>query len=301
MAGELTPKGIQPLQPDVISRDLQPRSDIKREIPITDARIRQILARFTPILYQGIAESDTFFARSSSQTIHSAVLMTDEEVGRWDEEFGIRERVSQDARRLFVPSMDQSDLEDLQRSAPINPLTGRTIADESAPEAAEQERYRVNLNPAIFVPLENFDPKDMQFLIRVQAHLGGQLYEKGSLYNAFIMLNTFVKDGKGKWAVKHIQRTGNASWNRPAYGPYTAQSIGLWFNTKVEPEKQNELTVRLNNGTNVMLGAEIHHPEQLDSLQIPQDREIRFFFWQLDKFVGNAALNEPQRILPPSR
>ena len=50
---------------------------------ISDDRIREILAKFSPILHKGISEAGTFHMRSAGQKLADAVLMRDVEIDLW--------------------------------------------------------------------------------------------------------------------------------------------------------------------------------------------------------------------------
>lgn len=290
--------GASPLVPDNVLS--QPEfSAFKKDLPITDERIREILASFTPILYKGIVEADNFFAVTSSKTIHDAVPMDQEEIEQWDKEYHIQNKIRRARESLFVPAVSPEELADLQRQYPIDPLTGKSPQTASALVPKEDLTYRVNLDPPVFVPLKPFDPDGReQFCIRPRAHLGGRGPSPSSLYNAFIDIAMYVTDSKGNIVVRQIEGTGQTSWSRPSFGPFLPMTTSLWFNTHVDTEKPNRLKMEAKSDEEVMLRTDIHHPESIDILEIPKDRDIRFFFWQLDGLMGTQAGRNPRRALP---
>lgn len=263
-----------------------------RDELISDEEIVDILSRFSPILHRGIAEANSFFMRSAGQKLTQAVPMTFEELNLWQKNQQIVDRTMQVANTLYVPILDIEDQDLLERSD-----EGEFYSSSNkglALRGGRGRKYRVNLDEVIHVPIQPLEPRNLQFLIKPHAHLGG-MGERNSLYNAFIGLDTFVLDEYNRWIVKAIPGTtpgvDGPNWGEgPVYSPYRPARSSVWFNTSVDTRKPNTLEVYGQGQFDLMFHCEIHHPEQLSQLEIPGDERLRFFFWQLGAFIKNRPL-----------
>lgn len=273
---------------------------------ISDDRIREILAQFSPILHNGIEEADKFFMRSAGQKLANAVPMRDEEIDLWQKHHQVIEKTLDAAQRgkLFVPEIEVRDKESLGTS--FENETERSSLKQLSLRGDRNRKFRVNLDEVIKTPVEPFEAKEIQFLVKPHAHLGGgggiAAGGRPTLYNAFVGLHTYAQDKFGRWVVDVIAGTtpgvDGPSWGEgPVYSPYMPARSSVWFNTSVEENKPNKLEVRGEGQFDMTFHCEIHHPEKIDELKIPDDDRLRFFFWQLEPFIINSSL-EGAGMLP---
>jgi hypothetical protein len=263
---------------------------------ISDDEIRQILIKFSPILHKGILESGSFFMRSANRSLTSAVLMTNEELALWQRYHRVIDNTTEEIRkgRLFVPEIDSPDQSRLDTT--FNSDYYKNESQQLSLRTGHGSRnYRVNLDEVINVPIGLFDGQDAQFLVKPHAHLGGQSGGHKSLYNAFIGLHTFVQDQFGRWVVDAIGGTtpnvDAPNWvDGPVYSPYMPARSSLWFNTSIDESKENVLSVTGKGQFDTMFHCEIHNPNKLNQLRVPNDGQLRFFFWQLNSFINNGGL-----------
>ena len=273
---------------------------------ISDDRIREILAKFSPILYRGFADAGKFSMRSAGQKLADAVPMRDEEIDLWQKYHQVLDKTLSAAQKgkLFVPEIlvkDDESLatiqEDQQEVSSLKQLARR---------GHRNRKFRVNLDEVIKAPIEPFEAKEVQFLVKPHAHLGGgggiAAGGRPALYNAFVGLHTYAQDRFGRWVVDVIAGTtpgvDGPSWGEgPVYSPYMPARSSVWFNTSVDENKPNKLEVRGEGQFDMTFHCEIHHAEKIDELKIPDDDRLRFFFWQLEPFIINSFL-EGVGILP---
>ncbi len=154
---------------------------------------------------------------------------------------------------------------------------------------------QVNLDQVIYVPIEPFNPEDMQIMIKPRVYFGGMggrdQNGKPALYNAFIAIDLKVKDRRGRWAVDHIAGTGVHTWDSgPCYSPFQVAGADVWFNTRIDREKGNSLSIAVDRPENLMMRARINDPATLRNISVPDDPRLRLFFWQLERFLSTARL-----------
>jgi len=265
---------------------------------ISDERIREILSKFSPILNKGISEAGTFHGRSAGQNLSSAVPMRDEELNLWQENYRVLDKTFEAAQkgRLFVPELEVRDEESL--TADYDSELERSSMEQLSLRGNRNRKFRVNLDEVIQAPIEPFDAKETQFLVKPHAYLGGHggmAAGRPALYNAFVGLDTYAQDKFGRWVVDVIAGTtpgvDGPSWGSgPVYSPYMPARSSVWFNTSVDETKPNKLEVWGEGQFDMMFHCEIHHPEDLDKLEIPDNARLKFFFWQLDPFISNSPL-----------
>lgn len=268
---------------------------------ISDQRIRSILSKFAPILHQGILESNSFFMRSAGQKLSSAVPITNQALSLWERYYEISDKTINAARagKLFVPAIDVSELE-LLMSGDFDENDSKQLAVQGS----HTRKHRINLDKVIRVPVQPLDFRKLFFLVKPQAHLGGRLgnhTNQNNLYNAFIDLDVFVQDRFGRWVVDAIPGTtpgvDGPNWlEGTVYSPYNPIRTSISFNTTIKTNKSNSLKVIGENRFGMEFSCEIHHLDRIDQLDIPKDSRLRFFFWQLDTFLNNSALNRNGRF-----
>lgn len=290
---------------DLLIRQEQTISQPKREESlgsgelISDERIREIIERFLPILYRGISEANTFFMRSAGQTLAAAVPMRDEEINLWQRHHQVVDKTLEAAQKgkLYVPEIEIED--DKLLTTLYENEEHRSSFTQLSLQGERGRKFRVNLDETIQAPIQPFDAQETLFLVRPHAHLGGRggvdSGGRPALYNAFIGLDTYVQDRFGRWVIKPIAGTtpgvDGPSWvDGPAYSPYMPARSSVWFNTRIDEKKQNKLEVGGEGQFDMTFQCEIHHPGELDELEIPDNGRLRFFFWQLDSFLMNPAL-----------
>ena len=129
----------------------------------------------------------------------------------------------------------------------------RSSLKQLALRGNRNRKFRVNLDEVIKAPIEPFEAKEVQFLVKPHAHLGGHggigAGGRPALYNAFVGLHTYAQDRFGRWVVDVIAGTtpgvDGPSWGEgPVYSPYMPARSSVWFNTSVEENKPNKLEVR---------------------------------------------------------
>lgn len=281
-----------------LSLRIAKESTYKPKDLISDDRIREILARFSPILHRGIEDAGKFFMRSAGQKLTDAVSMKEEEIDLWQRHHQVIEKTLDAARKgkLYVPEIEVKDEESLETL--YEDELGRSSLQQLSLRGNRNKRFRVNLDQVIKAPIEPFDAKEVQFLVKPHAHLGGRGGMAGgrpALYNAFVGLDTYAQDKFGRWVVDVIAGTtpgvDGPSWGEgPVYSPYMPARSSVWFNTRVEETKPNKLEVGGEGQFDMTFHCEIHHPEKLDELAIPDNDRLRFFFWQLEPFIINSSL-----------
>lgn len=265
---------------------------------ISDERIREILAKFSPILHRGIEDAGKFFMRSAGQKLADAVPMRDEEIDLWQKHHRVIEKTLDSAQRgkLFVPEIEVKDEESLGTS--FENETERSSLRQLSLRSDRNRKFRVNLDEVIKTPIEPFDAREVQFLVKPHAHLGGRGGMAGgrpALYNAFVGLHTYAQDKFGRWVLDVIAGTtpgvDGPSWGEgPVYSPYMPARSSVWFNTRLDENKSNKLEVGGEGQFDMTFHCEIHHPEKLDELVIPDNDRLRFFFWQLEPFIVNSSI-----------
>lgn len=266
---------------------------------ISDDRIREILAKFSPILYRGFADAGKFSMRSAGQKLTDAVPMRNEEIDLWQKYHQVLDKTLSAAQKgkLYVPEIlvkDDESLTTIQEDQPeVSSLT------QLALRGHRNRKFRVNLDEVIKVPIEPFEAKEIQFLVKPHAHLGGgggiAAGGRPTLYNAFVGLHTYAQDKFGRWVVDVIAGTtpgvDGPSWGEgPVYSPYMPAKSSVWFNTRLDENKSNKLEVGGEGQFDMTFHCEIHHPEKLDELVIPDNDKLRFFFWQLEPFIVNSSI-----------
>lgn len=264
---------------------------------ISDERIREILARFSPILQKGIADANTFFRHSIGEKLANTVPLTVEEAELWQKHYQIVDRTLKARNTLFVPVLSTDD-QSLLEPSEYTP-DSRSQNKQIALRGSVGRKYRVNLDEVVHVPVQPAEPRNMRFLIKLHAHLGGMGSSygggKNSLYNAFIGFDTFIQDEYGRWILKSIPGTtpgvDGPNWgDGPVYSPYMPARASLWFNTHIDQRKPNTIGNNGESQFDQMFHCEIHHPELLGQLNVPKDKKLKFFFWQLNAFVKNPSL-----------
>lgn len=265
---------------------------------ISDARIRQILKDFTPILHKAISEAGSFFSASVGRELSDAIPMGTDEIKLWDEIFGLTSLVSREFKqgKLFVPeaAADEPSLLETKYSR-----EHPTFTEQIARKGESFKKYRVNLEETVWVPVSPFNPDGMKFLIQLGDHLGGQTYGPG-LYNAFVDIHIRLKDKNGRWVVDVIPGTtpgvDGPDWGKgPVYSPYCPYSIGLWFNTTVHPDKPNALHVTGIYENSSLLHADLNDSDSINQLKIPKDPLTRLFFWEVNK-VARGRLSSVNSV-----
>lgn len=260
---------------------------------ISDERILSILEKFSPVLHRGISEAGNFFGVGTDDKLASSVEMSWDELALWEGMFGVTDRVMGLSRAgsLYVPSMGENEkMLPGYESSTVDQFSKAVDLRDKDPKAR-----RVNLDEVVWVPIEPFNPDGMRFMIKPRIYMGGHggvdRRGKAALYNAFISIDIKAQDQYGRWVVDHIPGTGVHFWDSgPVYSPYRVAGADVWFNTRIDEEKENSLSISVDHPDYLMLHAEIHDPSALREVEVPDDQRLRLFFWQLERFLGDPRL-----------
>lgn len=222
---------------------------------VPNKTVRNILAVYAPILHAAIQDGGKFFSRSSAHEFKNVVPMTAPEVEAWMECFNVSGIIN--SEKLYIPTA----------------------------ETQEPNGYRINLEEVKWMRIGNFDYNldRLQYYLQSYVYFGGHGNVPNQIYNAFLSLNVYAKDERGRWIVRQIPGTGNANWNRPVFHPLCIASMGVWFNTNIDIERGNLIKVNYDKPNGIMFGIEIHKLEDVQSMEVLDNDRLRLFFWQLNQ------------------
>lgn len=264
-------------------REISANTKRSLDVPdISDERIREILLQFSGYLFQGIDHSDTFHAAGAGKSPNDAVPIDDEEFHYWDSRYDLQGRLAGKIASQTLYVADRSNKAIEPKITDANPSPSGSGTKLLRPQQPDQ--FRVNLDQPFMTEIRPFDSSNgVQLLIRPEAHMGGS-QDKGKLFNAFVALDMCVKDSLDRWGVDRKPGTGEGPSPKPVFSPYKPCEMSCWFNTSIDPTKPN----LIENKGNGIIWARVHNPEKLDELKIPDDPDIRLFFWQLDRFLATG-------------
>lgn len=290
---------------------VQPLTDTPAEsqFVVSDERTRQILTRIGAILHGEIAQASTFFMHGGGYDHLKTLPMEELELEGWRSIYGLDEVMERaiTGKRLFTVDIDTASKElpqGIEEGTLVSPRDYShlyTGYKQFSPPGTVRVNYgnsRDHGKNIHWVPRELVkavdSTDDLTYHLRPQIHFGGQSYEAGALYNAFVSVDAYAQAANGVQLVSNVYGTG-PSLSEPVFNPDVVLATSMWMNTKVEIDKPNSLEIRDTAMERVMLGAALHHIESLPELEIPGDDKVKMWFWQLDRLMRNNSL-----ALPPA-
>lgn len=247
---------------------------------ISDERVKEILFRFGNVLHCAIEGAKGFSGLSYGFDNSKTVPMQEDEVRLWDRHFGIREHIEKGGRegQLFVAeTLVTGD----SRTPPPSSTTNRENIFEMY---SSGQLYQVAMEP--------LNTKDVNYFVTPLAYMDGRfigdldgmpIVSGGEgLKRAVLAMQIRTQDAQGRWVYSRVPGTGSHSRILGIDATATAE---LRFNTEIEPASPNELKVYPSHPGNSFAKASIHNLSILDQLDIPDDSQLRLFFWQLGRFV----------------
>lgn len=274
-----------------LKRAKSPKSeDQHNDFMISDERIRGTLQRFAPGLMSALTDSRPSFSFHLGLENKYASQMTAQQVDLWERHFGLvshtRDAVKEGS--LVVPdfTFDNSFLEKQGISA-----DGRRIYQIDYDRYQDPRKNGIQLDTKFLPVTPVTDPTKLTYLVKPEIYFN-KGFGDDKLYSAGVDLKTYVQDENGIFAMEGGFIPENESgWNGiRELRPFVPASGDLNFNIKFEPDKSNTLKAdRITAYRRLVLHCEIHDPERLEDLQIPDDPKLRFWFWQLDQLMTNTV------------
>jgi hypothetical protein len=246
---------------------------------MADKEVIAVLRRFGPILHEAITNPrDTRAGKGGvgnwkhyTGKLESYVALDPTEIVEWNRYYNIYETISKQAEQgsLFV---------------------------DDGEKGAYEKGYRLNLEKTVYDhKIKPAVSTDVDFYIDVHAYVGYN--GPGKPYNAFILANVYAKL-YGKWLLSKIPGSGVIRGTDSVYSPIRVAETGIWFNTSIEPEASNNLAAdRGNRADTSMHRAQIHDLSNTNSIVIPSDLRMHFFFWQIKRFMRPYAWFNFRRAL----
>ena len=264
-------------------------------------------------LHEGINKAASF-QRSTYYT--EAVEMSGSELDRFNKVFGLTEFVLGHVREGKLVVADFGKV--------LDPMFEESIAKLQSPHHDESldpkqvvlqgqiPKFRVftaEPNKQEFrIPVSPFDPQShgLKFYMRLRPYMSTASWAtEDPLYNAVLRLDFLVTDNLGRIVVEDvwgsfpgkgrigsIDSQGNFSpllGEEPVFHPYKAISMNLWFNTSIEEEEPNSLSITQDFSHSLMLSAEIHDLASIETIEIPEDPKLKLFFWQVSRLLRRQA------------
>lgn len=138
-----------------------------------------------------------------------------------------------------------------------------------------------------------FEVDGMELYVQPRA-IFEKMPDGSGIWTASVQLRFFVKDKEGRLAVG-VPTPINHGF--PAYrqdaispgaivAPYEPIDADVYFNTVLDPIRQNELLLDIITPNRIRMRAEIHDGEKITKMQIPDNGRVEVFFWQVDRFLA---------------
>lgn len=235
-----------------------------------------VLRRFANYLLPGLIEPGKVRMqhlgnRRYAGAISGARPMGQEEVRLWNDLFSI-----------------QATLEEMAQAGSLMVVIG-----------PREGGYRVNFDDATYGnSLDQADIREARFFVRPHAYMSG--WSQRELYNAFMALDVYAQDSKGRWLLSAIPGTGGGGWRgSEVYSPHGFATSSLWFNTVLRPSAGNSFEGgdRIKRRDSAMFSCRINRRDDVDSMELPEDERLRFFFWQMGRFLAPWAWLHGRRAL----
>ncbi|MDD5415963.1 MAG: hypothetical protein PHE48_03105 [Candidatus Daviesbacteria bacterium] len=263
------------------------------ELLISDQRIREILTSFGRLLHKAIRGAVGFRSLSYGGIHGEAVRpMLDDEVNLWDKHFNIRHLLEESvlANRLYALDVPADMLEDYQHS----------LISAVRPKPNDGRDYFITYQSGVsfWTPMVPLDSQDVKFMItphvffhgRFMAKLDGMsiAFQGEGLDNAVLDLEIHAQDAQERWVYSQSPGT---SRNAGIFGIHDVAVSSIHFNRTIKRGHPNSLDLSsgVENGL-LFVWCNIHKLGTLKDLVIPDDPGLRLYFWQLDRFMKNDAL-----------